>query len=516
VTDVVLAMRGITKAFPGVRALDGVDLTVHKGKVHALLGENGAGKSTLMNILSGAFTDYGGSIEFAGGPANIHHPRDAQRLGIGMIHQELNLVPHLSIADNIFLGREPRTKRGTLDRALMHRSARELLANLGLDLSPSRPIRRCRLAEQQLIEVAKALSLDVRILVMDEPTSALADTEVARLFTIIRSLAADGVAVIYISHRLEELEQIADTVTVLRDGKQVGTQPMAQAQRAELIQLMVGRPIGEMFPRADDTADTGTPQLAVDGLNLAGDPLNGRTALHGIGLNVHKGEIVGLAGLMGAGRTEVLQSIFGVHPRHAVSGQFRIAGKRYSPTSPGNAIARGITMIAEDRKTESLVLGNTVQFNTTLSSLGRFVRWTGVSRRDERAEVRRLVTDLRIKTPSPATVVNNLSGGNQQKVVLAKCLLTQPAVLLMDEPTRGIDVGAKAEIYELMNQLAGQGVAILMVSSELPELLAMCDRIVVLCEGRVTGEFNRADATQERILEAAMARQAVLSSDGAT
>jgi ribose transport system ATP-binding protein len=507
--DVALAMRGITKTFPGVRALDGVDLTVHKGEVHALLGENGAGKSTLMNILSGAFTEYGGGITVGGTPADIHHPRDAQRLGIAMIHQELNLVPHLSIADNIFLGREPLTGRGTLDRARIQRSTRELLSRLGLQLSPARPIRRCRLAEQQLIEVAKAISVDVRILVMDEPTSALADAEVARLFDIIRSLTADGVAVVYISHRLEELEEIADTVTVLRDGQQVGTRPMAGAQRADLIQLMVGRPIGELFPRTTDTVES-EKALEIDGLTLTADAVAGRPALRDVSLSVHKGEIVGLAGLMGAGRTEVLESVFGVHPRHAVSGAFRVAGKPYVARSPRQAIARGITLIAEDRKTQSLVLGNTVQFNTTLASLRRFLRWTGVSRRDERAEVRRQIADLRIKTPSPATPVRTLSGGNQQKVVLAKCLLTRPAVLLMDEPTRGIDVGAKAEIYELMNRLAGQGAAILMVSSELPELLAMCDRIVVLCEGRVTGEFDRAEATQERILEAAMARQTVL------
>jgi ABC-type sugar transport system ATPase subunit len=467
-----------------------------------------------MNVLSGGFTDYGGEIQVDGAPARIHHPRDAQTLGIGMIHQELNLVPDLSIADNIFLGREPRTSRGTLDRATMHRRSRGLLDRLGLEINPNRPIRRCRLAEQQLIEVTKALSLDVRILVMDEPTSALADAEVARLFQIIRSLTASGVAVIYISHRLEELEEIADTVTVLRDGRQIGSRPMAGAQRSDLIQMMVGRPVGELFPRPEDTAERDTPQLEVVDLSLAGDPMSGRPALHNVSLSLHKGEIVGLAGLMGAGRSEVLESIYGVYPRHAVSGEFRIDGKRYQPTAPQQAIEHGLTLIAEDRKRQSLVLDNTVQFNTTLSSLRRFLRWNGVSRRDERSAVKEMVDDLRIKTPSQLTTVNTLSGGNQQKVVLAKCLLTRPNVLLMDEPTRGIDVGAKAEIYELMNRLSADGAAILMVSSELPELLAMCDRIIVLCEGRVTGEFPRNKATQERILEAAMARRAVLSGTG--
>jgi ribose transport system ATP-binding protein len=511
--DVMLNMRGIAKSFPGVRALDGVELTVHAGEVAALLGENGAGKSTLMNILAGVHAGYEGSIEVAGEPVSIHSPRDARRHGIAMIHQELNLVPELSIADNIFLGREPRTRRGTIDRRAMSARTTELLAGLGLRLGPRRLVRQCRIAEQQLIEVAKALSLNVRILVMDEPTSALADAEVRRLFQVIRDLtrpdAERRCAVIYISHRLEELEEIADSVTVLRDGGYVGRRSMRDTSRPELIQMMVGRPLSDLFPREQAEHTGGEVRLEVEGLRLG--PVAGHTELHDVDLTVRAGEIVGLAGLMGAGRSEVLEAIYGVHGR--VPGRMVVDGAPYHPTSPHQAIKRGFALVAEDRKAQSLVLGNTVAFNTSLAALGRFSRLF-VNRRKERAAVAAKVRELKVKTPSAATIVANLSGGNQQKVVLAKCLLTEPKVLLMDEPTRGIDVGAKAEIHALMSRLAEDGAAILVVSSELPELIAMCDRILVLCEGHLTGEFHRdpahgPKATQEDILAAAMTRQAV-------
>jgi ribose transport system ATP-binding protein len=510
---VVLSMRDIAKTFSGVRALDGVTLTVHEGEVAALLGENGAGKSTLMNVLAGVFADYDGQIDLAGKPASIHSPRDAQQLGIGMIHQELNLVPELSIADNIFLGRELRTARGALDRGRMDARARELLAGVGLRLGPRRLVRQCRIAEQQLIEVAKALSLNVSILVMDEPTSSLADAEVQRLFTVIRQLADRGVAVVYISHRLEELEQIADSVTVLRDGAFVGRRDMAGTSRSELIAMMVGRPLTELFPRPQAESSDGQERLRVEHLDVDGDPRAGRASLHDIGLTVRAGQIVGLAGLMGAGRSEVLETVFGAQPRHAVHGRLWLDGRRYQPRSPRHAIGNKIALVAEDRKAQSLVLGNTVRFNASLSALDRFRRWGLVDGRRERAAVAEIVRSLRVKTPGIDSTVADLSGGNQQKVVLAKCLLTRPSLILMDEPTRGIDVGAKAEIYELMTELAAQGAAILMASSELPELLAMCDRILVLCEGRVTGEFHRGQATQETILAAAMARRAVLDID---
>jgi ABC-type sugar transport system ATPase subunit len=351
---------------------------------------------------------------------------------------------------------------------------------------------------------------------MDEPTSALADAEVRRLFEVIRSLTARGVAIIYISHRLEELEEIADSVTVLRDGELIGRRDRAETSRPELIQMMVGRPLGQLYPRenggaaADGGADA--TRLRVEALTLDPEPGTGSSPLRGVDLTVRAGEIVGLAGLMGAGRTEVLESVFGVHPGHTVDGRFWLDGKPYRPTSPKAAIRHGIAMVAEDRKGQSLVLANSVRFNTSLAALGRFRRrWLTVDKKAERTAVAAQIAELRVKTPGLNTVVNTLSGGNQQKVVLAKCLLTKPSLLLMDEPTRGIDVGAKAEIHTLMNQLAAAGTAILVVSSELPELIAMCDRIVVLCEGRVTGEFTREDADQEAILTAAMARQAVLA-----
>jgi ribose transport system ATP-binding protein len=506
--DVVLAMRGIGKTFPGVRALSDVSLTVRRGEVAAVVGENGAGKSTLMNVLSGVFSSYEGQIEVDGRPVSIHSPRDAQQLGIAMIHQELNLVPELSISDNIFLGRELRTPWGTLDRAEMEARTRRLLASLALRLDPRRPVRQCRIAEQQLIEVAKALSLNVRILVMDEPTSALTEVEVRRLFAVIRDLASRGVAVIYISHRLEEVDEIADSVTVLRDGHLIGHRS-AQTQHAELIRMMVGRPLDDLFAR-DRIPDLGRERLRVEHLYLTPDARSGRSALHEVNLTVAAGEIVGLAGLMGAGRSEVLEAVFGAHPRRAMRGALYLDGQRYAPGSPRHAIRQGVALIAEDRKGQSLVLRNTVRFNASLSALGAFLRWGAISHRRETAAVTDMIRELRVKPPSPAALVDNLSGGNQQKVVLAKCLLTRPRLLLMDEPTRGIDVGAKAEIYDLMSRLTQQGTAILMASSELPELLAMCDRILVLCEGRVTGEFARGEATPEVILEAAMARGAVL------
>ncbi|MGI8680042.1 MAG: sugar ABC transporter ATP-binding protein [Jatrophihabitans sp.] len=509
---VVLRMRDISKSFGGVHALKGVQLDVHDGEVAALLGENGAGKSTLMNILAGVFGNYGGGIELDGTAVTLHSPKQAAALGIAMIHQELNLVPEMSIADNILLGREPRTARGTVDRKGMRARARELLAEVGLDVEPRRLIRQCRIAEQQLIEVAKALSVNVRVLVMDEPTSALADAEVQRLFGVIRTLTARGVAVIYISHRLEELEAIADSVTVLRDGSYVGRRDLKSTGRDELIAMMVGRPLGELYPRPEDTVEKDV-QLRVSGLELVGDRSVNRASLHGIDLTVRAGEIVGIAGLMGSGRSEVLQSIYGSFAPHAVRGRFEIGGRRYRPRTPKYAISRGFALVAEDRKEQSLILDNTIRFNASLAALPRVTRLGAVSKRKERALVAAQAKQLQIKAPSVETTVANLSGGNQQKVVLAKCLLTSPQVVLLDEPTRGVDVGAKAEVYELMNQLAADGSALVMVSSELPELLATCDRIVVLCEGRITGEFSRAEATQERILDAAMDRSSALAPD---
>jgi ribose transport system ATP-binding protein len=503
----VLDMQGITMDFPGVRALDGVDLQVRAGEVRALLGENGAGKSTLMNVLSGVFRHYGGSIKVAGEESSIHAPADAQRLGIAMIHQELTLVPELSVADNVFLGREPRTPRGLVDRKTMAARTRDLLDTLGLRVDPSRPVRHYRVGEQQLIELAKALTMDVWLLVMDEPTSALADAEVRRLLDVIRGLRNRGVAVIYISHRLEELYAVADTVTVLRDGRLIGTERMNEVSHDRLIEMMVGRPLGELFPRAPQSGSTPVERLRVDGLSLGRVGDDGGTELNDVSFTVRAGEIVGLAGLMGAGRSEVLEAIYGAHAGRLPKGALAVDGRPYRPRSPRDGIRAGIAFVPEDRKQDGLVLQSSVRFNTSLSVLGQLRRWLTVDRRRERALVREQIKALRIKSPSMSTPVQTLSGGNQQKVVLAKCLLTKPKIILLDEPTRGIDVNAKAEIYSLMNQLATEGVAIVVASSELPELLAMCDRIVVLCEGRVTGEFSGSEASQEAILAAAVNRR---------
>ncbi|MDQ2716410.1 MAG: sugar ABC transporter ATP-binding protein [Chloroflexota bacterium] len=496
-------MVNISKGFPGVQALKGVSLSVRAGEVRALLGENGAGKTTLMNILDGVFADYGGEILIDGKPVSIHSPRDAQKLGIAMIHQELNLVPELSVSANIFLGREMHTPIGTIDRKLMQRKAAELLAELDVTIPPIRPVHLARVAEQQLIEVAKALSLNARILIMDEPTSALADAEVQRLFKVIRQLSARGVAILYISHRLEELQEIAHTVTVLRDGELIATSPLKNVSRADLIRMMVGRPLHEVFPKGEGIVDQKRELLRVEHLGLRVDKEHTNRALQDISLSLHAGEIIGIAGLMGAGRTEVLETIFGVHPRHLVSGHVYLDGTPLDARSPHQAIRRGLAFVTEDRKSQSLVTLLSVSFNITLAALRRFTRGSLVNQQKERIAVTDSIRDLRIKTPGASTIVNNLSGGNQQKVVLAKCLLTHPRVILMDEPTRGIDVGAKAEIYEQMNRLVSTGIGIIMVSSELPELLGMCDRILVLCEGRLTGEFRRGEVTQEMILEAA-------------
>ncbi|MGB9184213.1 MAG: sugar ABC transporter ATP-binding protein [Solirubrobacteraceae bacterium] len=510
-SELRLEMREVSKSFPGVLAARRVSLSLRAGEVRGLVGENGAGKSTLMNVLAGVFTDYEGEILVDGRPVSVRSPREAQELGIAMIHQELNLVPELSVADNIFLGRERRTPWRSVDRARTDAAAAELLAELDVAIPPGRSVGQCRIAERQLIEVGKALSLQARILIMDEPTSALADAEAQQLFRVIRRLSARGVAVIYISHRLEELSAIAESISVMRDGELVETRPFAGVSQAEVIRLMVGRPLEDLYTRDELTIDASQTRLRVKRLSLRGDRSTGRQAVHDVSFDVHAGEIVGLAGLMGAGRTEVLETIFGVHPGRLVDGEMWLDDRPLTVRSPGKAIRRGVAFITEDRKGQSLVTQLSVRFNVTLSALARFTRAGLVDRRGEKQVVMQMIDELRIKAPGPEAIVDTLSGGTQQKVVVAKCLLTEPRLVLMDEPTRGIDVGAKAEIYALINRLAGSGAGILMVSSELPELLAMCDRILVLCGGRLTAEFERDQATQEQILQAAMPRETVLA-----
>jgi ABC-type sugar transport system ATPase subunit len=501
----MLEIQSVSKRFPGVRALHNVSFALAAGEVHALIGENGAGKSTLMKILSGVYTDYDGALLLDGQPLHLAGPRDAQQRGIAIIHQELNLIPELTVAENIFLGREPKTAAGLLDTAQMERESRALLDRLMLPIPVDRPVKSLRVGEQQLVEVAKALSLDARLLILDEPTSALSQAEIERLFTIVDALRAQGVTMIYISHKLDEIFRIADRVTVLRDGEWIGTLPITEADAPALIRMMVGRSLSDLFPK--EVAEEGDEALRVEHLSLLAGG-RGRT-LSDISFSVRRGEIVGVAGLMGAGRTELLETLFGVHPRQRVRGRVVLDGQERRIASPADAIRAGLAFVTEDRKTQSLVLKLSVAHNLTLAALGRYLHLNIIRQRAENAAVQRSIEQLRIKTPTAATEVDKLSGGNQQKVVLAKCLLTRPRVLLLDEPTRGIDIGAKAEIYAIISRLAGDGAAIVMASSELPELLAMCDRILVLCEGRLTAELTREAATQERILEAATARQPV-------
>jgi ABC-type sugar transport system ATPase subunit len=497
--QVILSMKNITKRFPGVMALDNVSFDVHVGEVHCLVGENGAGKSTLMNIMSGVYTGYEGQIVLSGHTVAFHNTRDAQNAGIAMIHQELNLVPELTVYENIFLGREHKTAGTILNRRSMRRAAQKLMSDLGLDIDTNRLISRLRVGQRQLVEIAKALSLNARIIIMDEPTSALSDTEVEYLFGVIRSLRTHNVAVIYISHRLDEIFAIADRIAVLRDGRVVGSELAQNITRRQLINLMVGRDLEVLYPK--EQVELGDIMLEVENINLR----QGRNhLLKDVSLNVKRGEIVGVAGLMGAGRTQLLEAIFGVYPARAVSGTISLEGREIKIRSPKAAIRRGIGLIAEDRKGQSLVLERPVVENATLAALRHFLYLSSVvNQRAERRTVSRVVRDLNIKTPSIRTLVGNLSGGNQQKVVVAKFLLAEIKLFLLDEPTRGIDVGAKAEVYHLVGQLAHRGTAFLLVSSELPELLAVCDRIYVLCDGRITGEFSRDEFDQAAIMEAA-------------
>ena len=489
----LLEMRGITKRFPGVLALNNVDFDVYPGEVHVLVGENGAGKSTLMKILSGVYTKDAGEVWFNGKLVDFHTPRQAQLAGITTIYQELNQIAQLSVTENIFLGSE--IERGVLvNWPEMHKRARELLARLHLDIDPRQPLSRLGVGQQQMVEVAKALHHRADLIIMDEPTSALSVREIEYLFTIIHQLRTQGVAIIYISHHLEETFRLGDRTTVLRDGQRVATLPTRELNVDSLIRLMVGRDLSEKFPK--ETAPQGKEVLRVEGLNQ-GDRLKD------ISFSVHAGEVLGIAGLVGAGRTELVRAIFGADPID--SGQFYINGQPVVIHSPRDAIRHGIGLLTEDRKQQGLILKMSTRDNITLSILERLTRGLFTNQRKEYDLAQSFIDSLAIKTPGQSQLVMNLSGGTQQKVVLSKWMATEPRVLIFDEPTRGIDVGAKVEIYKLINQLARQGVAILMVSSELPEILGMSDRIMVICEGRVTGFLNRDEATEEKIMEYATA-----------
>jgi ribose transport system ATP-binding protein len=493
----LLQMTGVFKRFPGVTALDGVDLDLRAGEVHVLLGENGAGKSTLMKILSGAQSKDAGEIRVDGRAVTIDSPRAARDLGVSIIYQELTLVPQLSAPANVFLGKEMTTPLGLLDPEGMKGKTRELLSGLGVKLDLDTPVGLLGIAEQQMIEVAKALSENARILVMDEPTSALTGAEIDQLFAAIARLLERGVGIVYISHRMNEVERIGHRVSVLRDGKKIGTYNPKEVVIDELIRLMVGRPVGDHFPRR--RSEPGPEVLSVRGLSRG-------SVLHDVSFNLRRGEILGLAGLLGAGRTELARALFGAD--RADGGTIVAKGRLAFVSSPGDGISAGLGLLPEDRKTQGLVLGLSVRENLALTSTRRLSRFGMIDEAGEAALARKYVDDLRIKTPAIEQRSGALSGGNQQKIVLGKWLAAGVDVLIMDEPTRGIDVAAKVEIYELMNRLTADGAAIVMISSELPEILGMSDRILVMRGGRLVGEFATAAATQEAVLAAALGQAA--------
>ena len=497
----MLEIRFVSKNFPGVKALQNVSLEVLKGEVHAIVGENGAGKSTLMKILSGIYTEYEGEIFLDGQKMSLHGTHDAQEHGIAIIHQELNLIAELTISENIFLGREIYTKYGLLDTKKMHAEAHRWLEPLNLLTSPDQRVRGLRMGEQQLVEIAKALSLNARLLILDEPTSALSEHETERLFSVIQSLKHKGVTMIYISHKLDEIFQISDRVTVLRDGQYIDTRKTCETNQKELIRMMVGRNLNEMFPK--EKGEIGKEVLRVENLDLISDTRRNTRALNNISFNLYQGEILGIAGLMGAGRTELLEAIFGVHDPKHIKGKIFIEGKEVKLASPDDAIHAGLAFVTEDRKTQSLILQMSVGNNITLAALRDFLSYQIIQKQREQSAIQKSIEQFHIKTPSSSVLAEKLSGGNQQKVAIAKSLLTKPIILLLDEPTHGIDVGAKAEIYILMGHLVKEGASIIMASSELPEILAMCDRVVVLCEGEKTAEYTHSEATQENIMEAA-------------
>jgi ribose transport system ATP-binding protein len=483
-------MTGIVKTFPGVRALDGVSFDVRAGEVHALVGENGAGKSTLMKILAGAQPADSGEIFIDGTKATISSPNDAEALGIGMVYQEFNLVPALDAVDNIVLGAEP-LKGAFLDRAAAVALARGTLDDLGIELPIGIPTERLSVAQQQLVEISKALVRKAQLIVMDEPTAALTAREIDGLFALIGRLRARGVAIVYISHRLEELPRIADRITILRDGRNIETRPLAEMPEGEMVRLMVGRSLDAHFPELPPVPADAAVELEVT--DLVRSP-----AVNGVSLSVRAGEIFGLAGLVGAGRTEIVRAIAGADV--AQSGNVRIGERHGVVRSPHEGIEAGIALITDDRKRQGLVLGMSVRENTTLAHLDRFVRGAFIDRAKETATTERFIGELKIRTPSGEQTVRNLSGGNQQKVVLAKWLVQEARVFLFDEPTRGIDVGSKYEIYLLMLELLRHGAAIVMVSSELPEVLGMSHRIGVVRGGRIVAELSRAEATPDRVI----------------
>ena len=485
----IVSMRGICKNFPGVKALDNVDFELRAGEVMALLGENGAGKSTLMKILSGVYTRDSGEMEILGSKYGDLTPKQAQELGVAIIHQEINMCRHLSVAENIFLGRE-KTKNSILSNAEMEAEARNILNELKIDISPSQVVGELTISKQQMVEIAKALSINAKILVMDEPTSSLTSKEIDDLFRIIRTLKENGRGIVYISHRLEELQHIVDRVTVMRDGQYITTMNYADTTINEIITHMVGREIKEKFPRV--SCEKGKEVFTVRNLNA------GRM-VRDINFSLYEGEVVGFAGLMGAGRTETTRAIFGIDPKE--SGEILLDGKELKINRPMDAIKAGIVLAPEDRKKDGLCTKLSIRHNLALPNLDLICDSLGVvNRRKEDGLCQKAITSLAVKTADVDTDAGNLSGGNQQKVVVGKWLARNSRVVIFDEPTRGIDVAAKVEIYNIINQLKLQGIAVMFVSSEMPEVMGISDRIIVMCDGRITGEVMTEETTQNEIL----------------
>lgn len=495
---VLLHVEQVTKRFPGVLALNEVSLQIDAGEVHGLLGENGAGKSTLIKILSGAYQPDAGTITFEGRPLVIGSPQAAQSQGIVTIYQEFTLVPSLSIAENVFIGREHGTA-GFIAWRELRRQTRALTDSLGIDLDPATLVRDLSVAEQQLVEIARALSMKSRLIIMDEPTSALSDNEVNRLFQIIRDLKKQGISIIFVSHRLEEVMALCDRITVLRDGRNAGKADVKDITTNDIIRMMVGREVADQYSR-ETTAHDRRVVLRVRNISRRGNVRDSSaTVLENISFEVYAGEVLGIAGLVGAGRTELVRAIFGADTRTA--GTIEIDGQPVDIHSPADAIRAGIGLVTEDRKQQGLFLAMTVRENLTLAALKQLVTLGGfVQRTKEQALVADYHRKLNIRMASTEQKIVNLSGGNQQKVIIARWLAVQPRVLIVDEPTRGIDIGAKAEVHGLLQQLAAQGIGIVMISSELPEILGMSDRILTLREGRLTGEIMRADANEERLM----------------
>jgi len=492
-SDIILSVRGITKLFPGVTALDDVSFDIVRGHIHAVVGENGAGKSTLIKILSGVYAQTSGTFLFNGKEVVVNRPLDAQRLGISVVHQELKLVDSLSVMENIFLGRPRCNKAGLVDWKQMRIQARELLNRLKVTLDPEQPVSTLSVAQKQIVEICKALSYDSEVIIMDEPSATLTEKELDILFGILHTLRQEGITIIYISHRLEEIFRFTDMVSVFRDGKHIKTLPTGEVKMNELIHMMVGRELGQEFPEPVEKLG----EYALEARNI-----NRGNLLKDISLSLREGEILGIAGLVGSGRTELARAIFGADK--GVTGEVYIKGVKAGINKVSDAIRVRIALVPEDRKRDGLVLGMPVSHNISLANMGSVTKNRMLNPKKEFELAWKYIDLLRIITPDESRQTLNLSGGNQQKVVLAKWLNSDASVLIVDEPTRGIDVGAKAEIYRILRELAGQGKAIMMISSEMPELIGICNRIVVMHDGRITGELQRSEFSQERIMELAI------------